>query len=203
MSIFSRRPRAHFRRHPRRRGQDLRRDRLRAGRVLDPGHGVAGPYRRGARARCCPGCWWPSPRCRCIACCRCRSVAFLVLLTLLCLPRVRVALMPRAHAAPSLIVPPWSSSRVAGIARKKDRIRHPDLRFACRALCPHHCRRRNLPRASPSRIGRRRSMHWSRICATAVSPTALLPPLSLAELSWRRTFPAPARTAMSCRIESI
>jgi putative membrane protein len=46
-------------------------------------------------------------------------VAFLVLLTLLCLPRVRVALCRLRRAAPSLIALPWSSSKAVALAEEK------------------------------------------------------------------------------------
>jgi hypothetical protein len=86
-----------------------------------------------------------------------QAVAFLALAMLLCLPPVRVALMPRAarravayRAAPSSS---WPRDRAQEGPR-----RHPDLRFADGALCPHHRRRGHRGPRGAIRNGRAPSM---------------------------------------------
>ena len=68
-------------------------------------------------------------------------VVFLVLLMLLCLPRVRVALMPRKarRAIAHRVAMEQFTSR--GIGPRKRSLRDFDLRLARGALCAHHCRR--------------------------------------------------------------
>ena len=73
------------------------------------------------RARPCRGCWWPSPRCRFTASCCCRSWPSSRLPSLLCLPRVRVALLPRAARRAVAHRAAMEQFAIRGIARKKDR----------------------------------------------------------------------------------
>ena len=148
-------PRAHLRRHPRGRGANHGRDRLRAGAHV------------GRRRRRCRSCWRRWPRWRCRGCWS--AVTTLPVLTILSLQLVavrrrwrccsacrRVRVAPDAAAGAPGDGPSRRHGAVHAARHRADEgpHRHPDLRLAGRALCPHHRRRRHRRARPAGRTGR-------------------------------------------------
>ena len=106
--------------------------------------------------------------------------------------RARARGASRCHGA---VHDPWPRA-------KKRAHRHIDLRFACRALCPHHCRRGISARVPQSQ--------WQAAIDALVAhmrdgriADGFVAAIDLCGSELAKAFPARRRAAMNCRIGSI
>ena len=129
-----------------------------------------------------------------------QAVVFFVLAVVLCLPRVRVALVPRAARRAVAHRVAMEQFSVRGIARKKDR--SGILIFV--SLAEHYARI-----IADDGIARVPQAEWQGAvdtlvanCGQGASPTASFPRSTSAGTCSRPTSPAPATAATSCRTAS-